>query len=193
VEIKIQITLTDDEHAELAKILDCTQNQLAKTIAPFATAALREVVSMILGQKVFTRGSDMLEYRLLLFIAHAFNGRLPHEQKVCNLFQTTTSGSRSLIRAVMSKYQYQLKAAIEDTLKDLIGSAELQGEDSSSLTIAVHSLNLVDELNRELADIDPSLPPIEKKRASVSTYELQPSSYGKLCERLGLTSKLAGQ
>ena len=191
MEIKAQIALSNDEEEELAKILDCKQAQLAKTLAPYATAALKEVVSMILGQRVFTRGSDLLEYRLLLFIVHAFDGRIPHEQTVCNLFQTTTSSSRSLIRAVMSKYQYQLKAPIEDTLKDLIGSAQVQGEDSSSLTIAVHNLNLVDELSRELADIDPSLPPIEKKRASVSIYELQPSSYEKLCQRLGLSSKLA--
>jgi hypothetical protein len=147
------------------------------------------MVSMILGQKVFTRGSDLLEYRLLLLIQHAFNGRIPDEQKVCNLFQTTTSGSRSLIRAVMSKYQYQLKAPIEETLKLLIDSAKV-AKGNSSLTIAVHSLNLVDELNRKLAEIDSALPAVQKKQGSVSTYELQPSSYEKLCQYFGLTSKL---
>lgn len=192
VDIKAQIDLTADEKRELADILECKVNQLAESLAPYATAALTEVVSMILGQKVFTRGSDLLEHRLLLLIRHAFNGRIPDEQKVCDLFQTTTSGGRSLIRAVMSKYQYQLKASIRDTLKELIGSAELQ-DGGSSLTIAVHSLNLVDELNRELSDIDPSLPPVEKKRGSVSTYELQPSSYIKLCEQFGVTSKIAKQ
>jgi hypothetical protein len=54
----------------------------------------------------------------------------------------------------------------------------------------VHSLNLVDELNRKLAEIDSALPAVQKKQGSVSTYELQPSSYERLCKYFGLTSKL---
>ena len=156
MDLTAQFDLTNEERSELAKILECKSNELAKTLAPYAAAATKEIVSMILGQKVFTRGSDLLEYRLLLLIQHAFSGRIPDEQKVCNLFQTTTSGSRSLIRAVMSKYQYQLKLPIEETLKLLINSAKVV-KGNSSLTIAVHSLNLVDELNRKLTEIDSAL------------------------------------
>jgi len=189
MEVTAQLDLTSDEKRDLAKILGCKQGEITTALAPYAAAALKEFALMFLGQKVFTRGSDLLEYRLLLLILHAFNGRIPDEQQVCNLFQTTAAGSRSLIRAVMSKYQYQLKSAIEGTLKQLLDSADVVG-DGSSLTIAVHSLNLVDEFNRELADIDSNLPPVQKKRGSVSTYELQPSSYGRLCQRYGLASKL---
>ena len=142
MDIKAQIDLTDVERDELAEILGGKPSDLAKALAPYATAALREVVSMILGQKVFTRGSDLLEYRLLLMIVHAFNGRIPNEQQVCNLFQTTTSASRSLIRAVMSKYQYQLKRVTEETLKQLIESGQVMKD--GSLILAVHSLNLVE-------------------------------------------------
>lgn len=188
MDIKAQIDLTDVERDELAEILGGKPSDLAKALAPYATAALREVVSMILGQKVFTRGSDLLEYRLLLMIVHAFNGRIPNEQQVCNLFQTTTSASRSLIRAVMSKYQYQLKRVTEETLKQLIESGQVMKD--GSLILAVHSLNLVDEINRKLAEIASNLPAVQKKPSTVATYELQPSSYGVLCKHLHLSAKV---
>jgi len=144
---------------------------------------------MFQGKKVFSRGSDIREYRLYLLVKHAFSSRIPSEQRVCRLFQCTSSESRSLIRAVMSKYQYLLKDAIFDTLKDLMDTSEL-AEDGESLTIAISNQNLVDELNRKLAEIDPSYPPVKKKPNSVSTYEVKPSSYGELCKYFHIQSKL---
>lgn len=190
MELKATLNLAEDDKKELSRILGCSQGQLADTLSPYASAAVEEMVTMFLGQKVFSRGSDIREYRLYLLIKHAFSSRIPNEQDVCKLFQSTAAGSRSLIRAVMSKYQYLLKDAIDDTLKDCLGAVEV-AEDGHSVTIAVHNLNLVDELNRELGEIDSSLPPVQKKRGSVSTYEIKPSSYKKLCDRFGLESKLA--
>lgn len=189
MEIVSALELSDSEQQELAEILGCDADGLAGALGPYASAAIKEHVTMFLGQKVFTRGSDLLEYRLLLLIEHAFDGRIPDEQDVCNLFQVTASAGRSLIRAVMSKYQYQLKAAIDGTAKQLLESAEVD-EDGASVAVAVHNLNLVEELNRELADIDTNLPPVQKKRGSVPAYELQPSSYSRLCERFGVASQL---
>ncbi|MFA7290421.1 MAG: hypothetical protein WC055_16215 [Melioribacteraceae bacterium] len=182
MDIISKLNLNPTEQQELANILSCKRNELATKLAPFANAALQELVSMILGQKVFNRGSDILEYRLYLLILEAFNGRIPDEQDVCRLFQTTASSSRSLIRAVMSKYQYQLKGAIENTIIALLQAVEVN-EGGHSYIISVHNLNLVEELNRELAEIDTNLPPVQKKRNSVATFEIMPSSYTQLCER----------
>ena len=189
MELKATLILFNKDYMELARILGCAEDELAETLAPYASAAVEELVTMFLGQKVFSRGSDILEYRLYLLIKHAFSPRIPNEQDVCKLFQSTSSGSRSLIRAVMSKYQYLLKDTINDTLKECLNAVEIV-EDGESVTIAIHNLNLVDELNRELGEIDSSLPPVQKKRGSVSTYEIKPSSYNKLCERFGVESKL---
>lgn len=189
MDITVRLSLSIEDTAELARILGCVEGQLAETLVPYATASLEELVTMFLGQKVFSRGSDIREYRLYLLIKHAFSARIPDEQDVCKLFQSTSSGSRSLIRAVMSKYQYLLKGAIEDTLKDCLNDVEI-AEGNESVTIAIHNLNLVDELNRELGEIDSSLPPVQKKRGSVSTFEIKPSSYKRLCGRFGLESKL---
>src|SRR6266702_5846176 len=93
------IKLSADDQKELARILECHPKEMEKTLAPYTSAALTELVTMFLGQKVFSRGSDILEYRLLLLIQHAFANQIPDEQRVCRLFQTTATGSRSLIRS----------------------------------------------------------------------------------------------
>jgi hypothetical protein len=91
---------------------------IVRGVAKYADAAAEEYIRMILGQRVFTRGQDIREYRLYLLVKHVFAGKLPTEQQICSLFQTTTTQSRALLRAVMSKYQYELQEAIYDTLRE---------------------------------------------------------------------------
>jgi hypothetical protein len=182
MEITARLSLSESERKELARILDCSADKLAEQLRPFAAAATTELLTMALGQKVFTRGSDILEYRLFLLIQMAFGGILPTEQQVTRLFQTTTAGSRALLRAVMSKYQYQLQRTLTSSLTKLLGAASK--EQDGVRTISVLNLNLVEELNRLLADADTTLPAVTKRRGAVSTYDIPASSYAKLLEKL---------
>lgn len=75
--ISVSLELTDDEKTQLASILGTTSDGLEEALAPYAQASLDEYVRMFLGQRVFTRGSDAREYRLLLLIKHAFDDRFP--------------------------------------------------------------------------------------------------------------------
>jgi len=138
---------------------------------------------MFIGQRVFTRGADIQEYRLFLLIKEPFGNQIPDEQRVSDLFQTTASQSRSLIRSVMSKYQYELQDAISATLKRAVQAAEAESDD---WTVTINSENIVEALNRVIGAIDGSLPQIEKKRGTVSYYVLRRSSYSALCRRFGL-------
>jgi hypothetical protein len=183
MDVTTTITLTQDEETEIARILGCTVGALQATINFYAGAALKEYLTMIRGQKVFKRGSDILEYRLFLLIESAFHGTIPDEQKVCSLFQTTLTESRSLIRAVISKYQYQLKASIENTMRQVLANANRENAEAD-YSVVINSHNIVDELNRLLAEIDGNLTPVTKKKGSVSTYEIKPSSYIRLNTRL---------
>jgi len=185
MKVLANLEINNEYQEELCRILECNKNELSNKLSKYASAALKEMVSMILGQKVFNRGSDILEYRLFLLVLHAFNGEIPDEQDVCKLFQTSLTGSRSLIRAVMSKYQYQLREVLENSLKKLILGVS-KSEENDEYTISVHNLNLVDELNKDLAEIDTNLPPVKKKKGSVSTYIILPSSYKKLCEKYSI-------
>lgn len=184
MKIQVEIQLEQNESKQLAGIINIKPNQLDKGFESFARAAIQEYAQMFLGKKVFTRGSDMREFRLFLLIREAFGNKIPNEQKVCDLFQCSTTQARSLIRAVMSKYQYDLHDAIQATLKETVQSVQLNG--GGALTVIINSENLVDALNRDLASIDGSLPQVAKKKNTVSTYELQNSSYLKLCGHYGI-------
>src|SRR4051794_20961152 len=101
-----------EEKRQLAATLGCTVRDLSRTFKDYEKAASEEYARMILGQRVLTRGQDIREYRLCLMINHVFGGRLPSERQISALFQTTATQSRALLRAVMSKYQYELQTAI---------------------------------------------------------------------------------
>lgn len=186
MQITSNINLTPAEEAEIATILECAASDLNSKLNTYFSASIKEYLSMIRGQKVFTRGSDMREYRLLLLIENAFDGVIPDEKTVSNLFQTTLNESRGLIRAVMSKYQYQLRTFIETTLCAALKLATRQNA-SGEYSVVINSQNVVSELNKILADIDGGLTPIAKRKGSVSTYEIAASSYNKLCSRFKIS------
>ena len=96
-------------------------------------------------------------------------------RKICDLFQTTVSQSRALIRSVMSKYQYVLSSAIKTTITNTILGA-VQAEAGDDFEFTVNSENVVEALNRVLASLDGTLPQIAKKKGTVTTYILKPSS-----------------
>lgn len=179
------INLSNEESTELIQILGCDEANLSNELGKFASAALKEYISMFLGQKVFKRGTDILEYRLFLLIEEAFDNRIPDEQDVCGLFQTTSTESRSLIRSVISKYQYQLKSAVDKTIKTILETASREN-DQTPYTATINSQNVVEEFNRQLASIDGNLTPVIKKRGSVSIYTIKASSYTRLCEKFGV-------
>ena len=182
MQITTTLTLTAAEKAEISAILGCDVADLNARLNLCLAASIQEYLTMFRGQKVFKRGSDLLEYRLLLLIETAFNGAIPDERTVSSLFQTTLSESRALTRSVISKYQYQLRSHIENTLRSSLSAANRQN-DTQVYTVVINSQNVVDELNKALADIDGNLAPVRKKRGSVSQYEISPSSYNHLCSK----------
>lgn len=182
MDVTATINISEQDQEELAQILGCDRANLEEELQKYASAAIQEYVSMFLGQKVFKRGTDILEYRLFLLIEEAFENKVPDEQDVCKLFQSTSTESRSLIRSVISKYQYQLKTALDRTIKAILNNATRENE-HNPYTVTINSQNVVEELNRQLASIDGSLTPVTKKRGSVSIYEIKPSSYARLCEK----------
>lgn len=184
--VSATLNLSADDQTELAAILGCQASQLGTKLNEIAGAATKEYLTMIRGQKVFKRGTDMLEYRLFLLIETTFGGTIPDESSVSSLFQTTITESRSLIRAVISKYQYQLRACIDATIKAALVAAN-RPTAADPYSVIINSQNVIDELNKMLAEIDGSLASVAKRRGSVSTYDITPSSYNNLCARLGVT------
>ncbi len=133
---------------------------------------------MMLGQRVLTRGQDIREYRLSLLIRFVFGGRLPSDQQISALFQTTITQSRALLRAVMSKYQYELKDAIRATLRDELQRAQLQ--QSGEWLLTCDSENVIEAFNREIATVDGALPQVTRSRGTVGAYDIQASTHAVL-------------
>jgi hypothetical protein len=180
---KIQATLNlaPQDEADLARILKCKPAELSGVLERYASAALTEYVTMFLGQKVFTRGSDIREYRLLLLLQQVLGDRIPDEAFVSRLFQTSTTEGRALLRAVMSKYQSQSHGAAEQSIRDILAAAKGDIK-NGPLLITVDNTIIVEHLNRALAESDGTLAKVARHDNSVSTYELMPASFKALCE-----------
>lgn len=169
------MNLTRQERVQLASILGCEVRDLSRQLRPFDVAAQEEYRRMILGQRVFTRGQDIREWRLHLIIEHVFRGKLPDEATISGLFQTTRTQSRALLRAVMSKYQYELQPGIQATLREVLTTAR-QDPETETWTIIIDSENVIEALNREIAAIDGSLSQVSKTRGTVSTWTIPNAS-----------------
>jgi hypothetical protein len=174
------------ERSQLAGILGCGEDDLDEQLGPFFEAAHEEYARMMLGQRVFTRGSDMREYRLLLLIRHAYK-KLPSEQQISAVFQTSAAQSRSLLRAVMSKYQYELQHITRQSLTALLERAT--GPVDGDKAVLVDAENFVEALNREIAMIDGRLQPVTKQTGTTSAYSIPKDTYAKLKDRFGLPNE----
>jgi hypothetical protein len=183
--VTIDFRLSETEETDLKKILREDKNW-PNGFASYAAAAAEEYARMFLGQKIFTRGSDIREYRLFLLIRTAFKNEIPDEQDVCALFQCTLSQSRALLRAVISKYQYELSKAISDTLKTVLRRAK-PNKQKGTFILAVNNESVVAELNKTLAR-QPGQDEIARQTGKLGTYELQPAAYQFLLKHFNLES-----
>ena len=167
----------------LTPSLGCRASELPARLRQLEAAALEEYVAMVLGQRNFTRGQDIREWRLVLIARHLFEGRLPGERFVSAAFQTSPAQSRGLLRAVLAKYQYELQDGIRATLSAAVASATpVRG--TTTWVIVPESENVIDALNLEIQAIDPALPQIARRRATVGTYEVSQAAIDALRARL---------
>jgi len=182
MDITITVKFTDDDKSLLASILGTeTDVELAAKFSKITTASAEEYKKMILGQKVFTRGKDIMEFRLFNLVKHYFDGQIPSEQEISDLFQTTTTESRALVRAITAKYQYELKVHIMDTLKKQF-AAGVEDNESGDYYISLQSQFLVDQLNNILKKKYPDMRPIEKKVNTTAMYVIKAATHHHLVD-----------
>lgn len=178
MKIELEIKLDEREKELLRQIFNCKDDEeLIEHFKLCCKAASEEYTDMFLGKRVFTRGSDIREYRLFLLIKNVFK-KIPDEQVVSNLFQTSITESRSLIKAVLAKYQYSIIEVLEDTLREIICAAEQDEE--GVFEVNCNSKYIEEELNKILSEISGKLPPIKRKTGAVSVYKIESNSYKEL-------------
>lgn len=64
------MALSARDRRQLELALGCTRAELPVQLRRHEAAAREKLLAIILGQKVFTRGQDMREFRLFLIIQH---------------------------------------------------------------------------------------------------------------------------
>ncbi len=172
----------------LAGILKTSEKQLDTKLVSYARAAVEEYLEMFSGERAFTRGSDIIENRLFLLIRNAYPNGLPDEARISSLFQCTRPKARALLQAVMSKYRYQLTVVTESTLASVLAGVE-NNENGPGWFLKISNEAVAAEINSRLALIDGSLDQLTKRSGKIGQYELQNSSYRRLCEELKLQPK----
>ncbi|WP_293001579.1 hypothetical protein [Mycobacterium sp.] len=176
-------TYTAAERTQLASILGCAPKELDERLEGFVAAAEEEYVRMMLGQHVYSRGQDIKVYRLCLLIKHAFGGRLPAEGELSAIFQTTTTESRSLLRAVRAKFQYELRQATHDTMAAVFAQAS-RDADAETWSLVCESETLIEALNDVIARHNGALPKIRKTAGTAGEYEIAASTHAALSSLL---------
>ncbi len=179
--INISFQINEDDKNLLVDILGVNQDQLSEALKSHTVSALEEYINMYLGKNVYTRGSDMQENKLYLMIKNnVFNG-IPTEKEVSKFFQTTIGQSKTLLRAVHTKYQYKLRKGFLKSLKETI---EKSKPEEGDYELFVDSKFLLEELDILISSLGGDLAPIKKKRDTSSIYIIPNDTYKKIIEHI---------
>lgn len=146
--VTTSIDLENDELADLADALGCSQAQVPTKLAGFAKAALREYAEMILGTSPVTSTTEMRERRLVRLIRHAYAGRIPDVHEISRVFNVPPSTATSTLRNVMSKHRRQIAAAVQSDIDDF--KANCQQRPDQDWQVAVSNPVLIEMLNARL-------------------------------------------
>jgi hypothetical protein len=181
--------LSDEDRARLRRSLHCdSDDELDSVLAKCAQAGLTELTELFIGRKVFTRGSDFREYRLRLLLEElADSVDLFDEGNVSNLFQTTSTQSRTLIRSTLAKYQFDLESAVEKTALTALGNAWEKSSGESTMLFRA-SRNVTEELRNRLLRLsredNEDYGAITPAESSGWTYEVGKTALARLKEDL---------
>jgi len=181
----VKVEISEEMVTTLSEIVNCDVDELNEELTKIATAATEEYIKMMLGEKVFTRGSDIREYRLYLLILKYFEGNIPDESTISRLFQTTHSESKSLLRSTLAKYHYLLKGAINTSIIHVL-NGDINQDENENYIVKNTPINIIDEMNRIVSEIDGSHNQIKKQRGTLQVYEIPPATYNALIEKLGV-------
>lgn len=157
----------------------------------FVKAATEEYAVTISSSGAPATVAEFRELRLYLLIKHVFEGAIPDDWQVKNLFRLTTSAARTLLSATIDHYgpdiRSNLVAAMTATLEKVYTTRENEevGHDADwdkGIIPGVSPL-MLRELNRLLWD-DPSLQPLRKVPGTQASYRIGREEYVHMKERL---------
>lgn len=187
IQISFDIELDETVVSKLDSTMQCNAKSREEHLNKYAKAAFCEYTYMTAGDKVFTRFTDLQEYRLYLLVKNYFEGIIPSDQMVASFFHIPYARAQSLTRSMVSRYRNELDTTMEDTAKEILSKAH-KGEDDKvqGRIVPIKNGNMVEELNDVIASKGSDNKPITKQKNTMSNYIIPESSYKLLCDHFGL-------
>ena len=183
--ITFDFELSADEENRLSRALGCDIADFPQRLGPFARATIREYVVMLAGSRGFTRAADFMELRLLCLIQAVTGNRVPDEDFVSRCFHLTRSQSRTLIRNTVTRFEFELSAAIRESAKSVLSHERQKTTLSSS---QAPSLNVVDELNRILERLNPNFRKIVPTFGTLGQFIVEDAEMEVLRQHFGIAA-----
>jgi len=180
VTIDIDKIIESDEKDMLMEILDCeSEQELKNEVIGIIEAAVNEYFEMILGKQLPTRANEIKERRLFHLLKHYFVGRIPTESEVSSLFQLTGTRSSTLLRNVKTKFRFELKKEIKNTIRNVLQKVKYQNEE---YRVTILNKCIREEIKDTVSAEAPHLNQIRKVNKSASLYKIPDDSLEVLCE-----------
>lgn len=187
IEISFDIELDESVVSKLDSTMHCGADSREANLNKYAKAAFCEYTYMTAGDKVFTRFTDLQEYRLYLLVKNYFEGLIPSDQMVASFFHIPYTRAQSLTRSMVSRYRNELDSAMCDTAREILSKAQ-EGEDDrvKGRIVPIRNGNMLEELNDVIASKGSDNKPITKQKNTMSNYIIPESSFELLCDHYRL-------
>jgi hypothetical protein len=192
--VKIEIPddfFKGDEKENLKMLFSAnTDEKFREALNKVVLAALDEYRDMFLGMGLPARANEIREFRLFYLIKRYFDLRIPDELEVSTMFQLPQSRAKTLILYVLTRFRYNLEEEINETLKNIVSSAE-KADDAKEYGVFIGSENMVDELDRIITKFGGlRLKKLTKMRNESNMYSIAPDSYKLLYDHLKIKEYL---
>lgn len=179
MEIDFGDIFSDEDMRELAEVLGIGEEEdrvLEESLARIVRASVLEYRDMLLEGGLSSRANEIRERRLFFLITTYFEGSIPTEPQVSQIFHENLSTCKTMIRNVLTRYARELEDSLESTLRRLLDTAERDSE-GDAWKVVIQSDNALERINRIIASEAPTLDPVRKVRNSARVYRIEPDSY----------------
>ena len=143
-----------------------TQEELSKRIQ---TAAVKEW-ELISGLTFpINTVSQFRQMKLYCMIMHIFDGIIPTEYNVADIFHITKQSAISLLNSTISTYSEELRRQLIITINNCFKNAI---KENDTLYIKIDSSYLINQINNEIKLYKTDIEPIKKLNSVTSYYKL---------------------
>lgn len=181
--MKVTFTVSDSEFSQddkriISNSLDASDpSELQANLQRLAKCAFLEYRKMFTERGLPTKAAEVLQDRLFFLIDSYFIDRLPTESEISTIFQLTSSGSKTLLKNTMSRYQIHLQNQIRASIKKILETIDTDGD---SCRFVIQSETLMHEINLVINRKWPKLKKLLAVKGSAGQYECPKDTFEKL-------------